>query len=375
MKISLITSTHFSFDDRIYHHMAISLLKKGHEVQLISSFSQNVENIDENISNDSFNGNNLSIRKKIYLFIKSLSNFNPSIIICSEPLTVIAAAKYRKISKVKIIYDITEFYPSKKNIKKHSFSTKWFHFFKYLFFDIYAQKLSDAFIFGEYYKSIIPKFLYSRKPNITISYYPKKNLFPLNIAKPIKNELNLCYSGPLSIEKGFVNFVNVIKTINKLRPTITINIKIIGNFVAEDENLCKKKIERLKKSNNIEYYKYQPLFKYIDLIKNTDIFIDLRSVDFENTHCLPIKLFYYIALERPIIFSNLRAIKKEINIKNFGYLVNPKDSENIAMILSNYCKNSNLYLKHCKTARNNYSLNYNWQIIENNFLIFTQNLN
>ena len=49
MKISLITSTHFSFDDRIYHHMAISLLKKGHEVQLISSFSQNVENIDENI--------------------------------------------------------------------------------------------------------------------------------------------------------------------------------------------------------------------------------------------------------------------------------------------------------------------------------------
>ena len=78
---------------------------------------------------------------------------------------------------------------------------------------------------------------------------------------------------------------------------------------------------------------------YLELIKDTDIFMDLRSIDFENSHCLPIKLYYYIALERPIIFSNLKAISKSINIQKFGKLVDPTDSNKIAKIILIYVKN------------------------------------
>lgn len=375
MKISLISSSHSSFDDRIYYHMAISLLNHGHKTQIISSFQNNDEIVEKGIEVDSFDGNTISKSAKISIFIEKLLQFKPSIIICSEPLTVYAAYKYSKKEKATIVYDITEYYPSKKNLRAHNLFTKWLHFIKYYIFYLYALKLSDAFIFGEYYKSIIPKFFFYKKPFETISYYPKQKLFPTNNSRHIENELNLCYTGPISIEKGFMNFMNVIESLNKLKPRIKLNIKIIGDFVEKDQKICEHKMEILKENNKIEFYKFQRLNNYIELIKNVDIFMDLRSADFENKHCLPIKLFYYMALERPVIYSELKSIPKLLNINDFGHLVNPTQTLHIATIIINYIKNPVNYLAHCNKAKELFSTKYNWDIIEANFIDFLNILN
>ena len=375
MKVSLISSSHSTFDDRIYYHMATSLLNHGYKTQIINSFRKTNEINKSDIYIDNFDGSSISKSEKISIFVEKLIHFEPSIIICSEPLTVYAASKYNKTKSAKIIYDITEFYPSKKNLRNHNLSIRWFYFFNYLLFYLYALKLSDAFIFGEFYKSIIPKFLFPKKPFENISYFPKENLFPTNnIAKPIEHELKLCYSGPISIEKGFINFFKVIEKINKLKPSLKINIKIIGFFEKKDQKLCELKIEILKANNTIEFYQFQPLFNYIELIKNTDIFMDLRRADFENTHCLPIKLFYYIALERPVIFSNLKSIKKEVEINQFGYSLDPKNTKVISEKIISYIENKNLYLRHCIAAKNLFLGKYNWENIENNFIGFINNL-
>lgn len=106
------------------------------------------------------------------------------------------------------------------------------------------------------------------------------------------------------------------------------------------------------------------------MIADTDIFLDLRSADFENRHSLPIKLFYYAALGRPVIFSDLKAIKKEVKVDTFGFLVHPGSKEQIGKLILLYLNNHDLYYEHCLNARNLVETKYNWKKIEPALLEF-----
>ena len=370
MKISFLTSTHINFDDRVYYHLAYSLLKKGHKIEIISSDS--ILKSNNRISFNSFNGDLISRKEKIKTFIKKLSLFKPQVIICSEPLTVIAAKKYAKDKGVKIIYDITEWYPSNKNLVNYSILTKGFHFFKYILINIYAGFYSDGFIFGEYYKSKPFKILFSNTPFVNTTYYPKLNLFKAEEPSLNTNKIRLSYSGKISIEKGFVNFLNVLNQLLEINKDLEIELKIIGWYYQKDKKIIQNLVHHIKKNIDIVFYDKQSLKEYINLIKDTDIFMDLRKVDFENTHCLPIKIFYYMALERPVIYSNLKAIRKEVEISEFGYLVNPKNSNNIAKIIIKYLNNNGLYHKHCANSKDFFKKYYNWEIIEESFVNFIE---
>ena len=371
MNISFLTSSHLHFDDRIYHHLADSLSKKGHSIEIVSSISK--LKIDAKISINNFAGNSLTKREKIKIFTEKLFSFSPQIIICSEPITVIAAKKYSKKTNAQIIYDITEWYPSKKNLANHSKISKGFHFFKYLFFNIYAAFYSDGFIFGEYYKSKPYKFLFPSTPFTFIPYYPKSSIIH-SVKSTLKSDtLRLSYSGKISVEKGFINFLNVLNLLSKQDPKLLIAVKIIGWYDPKEKFILQKSLKNLPDNISFAFYEFQELQKYIELINDTDIFIDLRSNDFENSHCLPIKLFYYIALERPVIYSNLKAIKKEVDIEQFGHLVNPTDTQKIVNLITDYIKNSDLYSNHCSNAKTLFKTTYNWEKIEAQFINFIEN--
>lgn len=359
-------------DDRIFYHMARSLHSNNHNVQIISSKSDLVENI-EGISLNSFAGDKYSKKNKIRQFVSRMSLFKPDTIICSEPLAVLSARKYSKkqSGKVRIIYDITEWYPSKKNLPVFISVFSWFYFLKLLSFNLWVTGFADSFIFGEWYKSRPYRLIFPRKPFIYISYFPD----PVYIqgCQPVlkKEKLNLSYSGRISIEKGYGNFFKVLQKISELRPDLKIEVIIIGWYENEkDKNECES-LFCIKNSNiSIKKYNRQDFKNFIDLIKDTDIFLDLRSTDFENQHCLPIKLFYYAHLGRPVIFSDLKAIRKEVDIEKFGFLADPEDSDNIVKILSDYLQNETRYYQHCRNACNLAMNEYNWQKIESLFLNF-----
>ena len=128
--VAFLTSTHSPFDDRIFYHQAKSLAKTF-KVVIVSSAETKSVTI-ENVSIVSDNSYDSDKKKKIEFFKQTLSQFNPELIICSEPLTIIAALKYKKTApqKVKIIYDVTEWYPSKKNLEGLPFHIKDFYLFK-----------------------------------------------------------------------------------------------------------------------------------------------------------------------------------------------------------------------------------------------------
>ena len=368
MKVCFLTSTHLYSDDRNYHHMANSLINKECEVSIVSSKSEFYSNKD--ILVDSFDGQKLTKKEKINTFIAKLKVFAPDVIICSEPLTIYAAKKYDK--NVRVVYDITEWYPSKKNLINHGILIRWIHYLKYFSFNLYSLFLADSFIFGEFYKSRMPRFLFPNKKHVFVSYYPHKKYITNTLPQLKETVLRLSYSGKISKEKGFLNFVNVVSALSKELPAYTIYVKIIGFYEARDKNICEQKLKELKSNTNVKVDEFgiQKFTDFIELISDTDIFLDLRKVDFENTHCLPIKLFYYMGLERPVIFSNLKAIKKEIDIEGAGYLVNPEKTEGIVRFIITYLKDKSLFLAHANNGRALFEEKYNWSKIELDFIQF-----
>ena len=122
MNISFLTSGHEPLDDRIFYHMAKTLSDHNNDVVIISSKSDLTE-VTDGILLNCFAGDNLTKRDKIKHFMERLSVSKPDLIICSEPLTILAARQYskRQSGKIRIVYDITEWYPSKKNLNIHQY--------------------------------------------------------------------------------------------------------------------------------------------------------------------------------------------------------------------------------------------------------------
>jgi glycosyltransferase involved in cell wall biosynthesis len=376
MNISFLTSGHDPLDDRIFYHMAKSLSADGNNVEVVSS-KINLKTISENIRLDCFAGDDLSKSEKICCFKNRLFDFGPDIIICSEPLPVLAAKKFagKKQNKIRIIYDITEWYPSKKNLTIYKIPLRWYYFIKLLLFNLLASFLADAFIFGEVYKSKPYRFLFPFKSYVRISYYPDLNY--INRLKPQLEDkkLRLCYSGKISFEKGFENYIKVLKRLTESEKDLKLDVKIIGWYETKtDKENCEKLLLTLNQNVTFSFFDRQPFSDFIKLVNNTDIFLDLRSVDFENRRCLPVKLFYFAALGRPVIFSDLKAIRKEVEIKKFGFLVPPSDTELIVSIILNYFEKKDMYYLHCSNALYLSEKKYNWKKIEPDFLNFIHDI-
>ena len=371
MKIAFLTSAHSPLDDRIFHHQGEWLANKGHHILIVSS-TYFLEQSRGLIAINSFDGNRLSKKNKVAQFVKRVAAFTPDTIICSEPLAIYAAQNYRaQHPQIKIVSDVTEWYPSKKQLDYFPRTTQWLHFIKLASFNIYTSTLVDGYIFGEWYKSIPFRKLYPKRPYIFQSYYPHLKLFNPAPAQFYTNTIRLCYSGKLTKEKGFDRFISVAKTLAEKWPNLQVSIKIIGWYPnTNEEAFFEQRLNSLPKNTTVRSYSNQPLEKYITLISDTDIFFDLRDNDWENQRCLPIKLFYYTALGRPVIFSDLKAIRKEVEIEKFGHLVRPDDSQKCLEIIEAYLRDINLYQNHCTNARHLAEEKYNWDVAVEGFEAF-----
>lgn len=363
-RIAFLTSSHSPFDDRIFYHLAKSL-SKFNKINIISS-TINISKLIDNIIITGFDGNKFPKSKKVEFFYNFLIEFKPSVIISSEPLPIIAAYKYKKKCKerIRIIYDITEWYPSKKNIEGICFPKNIIIFLKLLFSNIFISSLCNGFIFGEYYKSIPYRLLFPFKKWEIITYFPSLDYIKFKKARLKKQSICLGYSGRISTEKGINNIIEVAKAIKLKEPELAIKIKIIGwfnNIKDKDEffMLCRK-----AHNIQIEILDRQNFEIFSERLQDIDIFLDLRKAGFENQRCLPIKLFYYAGCGRPVIYTNLKSIRREVNVSQFGYLVNPMNKDIISNYIIKYIHNPFLYYRHCVKARKLSEEKYNWQNIE-----------
>lgn len=371
-KIVFLNTGHYSLDERVFYHQAKSLVSFDYEILIISTKEIRIDFIDS-IHIKSYNDEMLSNKEKIAKIVAALNEFLPEIIVCDTPTAVIAASVFREKSNSKIIYDITEWYPSKKNFRNEHGIKKYIKFIILVLFNIFAGLKSTSFIFGEYYKSLPFRLLFFWKSYIFLPYYPDLKYIKQIPFNSIEKEINLLYSGIINTDKGIDAVFNAVDLVSRKKPTVLINLEIIGFFPTyEDQQHFKKICNSLAPNVRIIRQDKLAYQDFCNAIGKADLFLDLRKKDIENTLCLPIKLFYYLACGRPVIYSDLRSIKHEIQNFNFGYLCKPNDCNTIATHIVHYIENPDIYLQHATNALEVSKKVYNWKIIEKKFILFIE---
>ncbi|WP_312769672.1 glycosyltransferase [Epilithonimonas sp.] len=372
MKILFLTTAHKYDDDRIFYHQATELVKRGFDVKICSLCSE-FTGVIGNIQIESYSILNQNSRQKIETFLKVCKDYQPDSIICSEPIAVIAAHKFRKNKKISVVYDITEWYPAMTMLQNHNFPMKLIHGVKFFLIQLYAGFLSTDFIFGEETKKFPLAYFFPYKKKLILPYYPDQKFVVENIRTIENNKITLCYTGALSEDKGIGNFFKAIEILAKRRPELIIKILIIGSARTEkdqvyfDGQLAKLSIK------DIEIRKPTSFEDFTKAFSDADVCFDLREFNFENHHSLPIKLFYYIGAGKPVIYSNLKGIRKHMDVSGFGFLVDPKESKYIADCIEEYISDSRFYDLHAKAARREFVQKYNWDIIRDSFVNFIEN--
>lgn len=364
MKVVFALASRYPYDERVFFQQAQSLRAKGCETFFVSSIIEKCD-LDNTRCFDSMG---MSKKSMVSKMSELLMEVDADVIICDNPMSVFAAKKCCDSSrKPRIYYDVTEWYPSKKNLRNISLPVKFVKLIALPLLSVYAACIVDGFIFGEYYKKRPFRLLFPWKKYVDLSYYSSVEAIKVYPSRDISKECRLFYSGWLTKEKGFFRVVDVARQCSIENPEIkfTLNVIAAGNGNnSMDLGIVPDNLE-------INITSALPFPKFCDAIGNSDIYFDLRNVDFENTRCLPIKLFYYMACGRPVIYSDLKSIKKEVkDFDSFGNLVDPDDSETIVSLIMRYVSDAECYRQKCVMARQLSEQKYNWKNIEKQFVDF-----
>jgi glycosyltransferase involved in cell wall biosynthesis len=129
--------------------------------------------------------------------------------------------------------------------------------------------------------------------------------------------------------------------------------------------------ENLLQTHSLENLVVEPpvsLPEFSAALSRADICLDLRENNSEYSASLPIKIFYYIASGKPVIYTRLQALDNYMKVSEFGKLVNPEEAKTIADFILEYIDNPHLYNQHAQNARKNYEEKYNWGVIKYSFL-------
>lgn len=370
-KVLFLTTSHSYNDDRIFYHQAKTLRDNGYEVKICSLYADYKGTID-GIGIESYAILEKSIEQKTETFRKVCESFNPQIIICSEPLAVVASKEYVKKNKVSCIYDATEWYPSMSMLQKYRFPIKIFHAVKFSLIQLYSGLLSTHFIFGETTKKFPLAYFFGFKKYMILPYYPDSVYIKESIKELEPNTVTLCYTGQISKDKGIENFFNAIDQLRQKLPTLNIRILIIGSTVEESDELYFSSLLKKYSFDNIEIRKPAVFVRFTEEFADADVCFDLREINFENNHSLPIKLFYFMGAGKPVIYSNLKGIRKHMGALSFGSLVDPHDADAISEVIINYIRNPNLYHSHALNARKEFREKYNWELIKDSFVDFVK---
>ncbi|MCE4066510.1 glycosyltransferase [Chryseobacterium gleum] len=370
-KVLFLTTSHNYNDDRIFYHQAKALRDEGFEVKICSLYTL-YSGIIDGIDIESYAVLEESIEKKMETFRKVCHTFQPQCIICSEPLAVVAVRKYVKQYKAACIYDVTEWYPSMSMLRKYRFPVKIFQAVKFSLVQLYAGFLSTRFIFGETTKKFPLAYFFGFKKQMILPYYPDAIYIRESVKQLEPGRITLCYTGQISKDKGIDNFFKAVDKLRQKASSLHIRILIIGSAVEENDKLYFSSLLKKYTFDDIEIRKPTDFEQFTEELADADICFDLREINFENNHSLPIKLFYFMGAGKPVMYSNLKGIRKHMGELSFGSLVNPHDADGISDIIINYIMNPELYHAHALNAGKEFKEKYNWEMIKDSFVDFVK---
>lgn len=251
------------------------------------------------------------------------------VIICDTPKAVLLNRGYRGM----VIYDVTEWYPSKKNLRPFHPLLRPLAAVAMCCLSLLAGIKTNRFIFGEKDKGKPFRYLFPWKKYVYLPYYPSHKFFADVVDIREQNTpLRVLYAGPLTEEKGYFRAMHVAEQTG-------VELTVIGPE------------------------QYMPLTDFCRYIQNFDVALDLRDRDAENRRCLPIKLFYYWAAGVVPIYSDLDAIHRHISDANQAmFLV--RDEQTAVAALKQLSEQPSLLNQYRSAGLQLHRDRYYWEAVE-----------
>jgi glycosyltransferase involved in cell wall biosynthesis len=359
-RICILTSGHPPLDDRIFWKFGNSLSEAGFKIFIVCSTLE-IKDIKNGIKITGIDGNDLNKNQKIKFFLSNLESINPEIIICEEMLPVFSAINYKKRNqKVKVILDITEWYPENVAFKFNG-TKRWLKYFQLLLPYIFVLNKVDQLIIGEKNKKRRYDALAFNIPKTIIGYYPVLKYFRYKKPDLGKDEIIFGYAGVITYERGINDLLRITNTVAQRYSKKKFKLIMLGRFTYKFEEEDFRKLLKSYDSIKVELVEWTDYDKISKEIEKMDICFDLRKRNFIYKNSLPIKIFEYMACGKPFIFSDVKPIRDEIDIDDYGLLVNPAVDTDVINAIETYLQNPALADKHSKNSRQFIEREKNWE--------------
>lgn len=373
-KVVILSSGHPPKDERIFSKIGFSLSTHGYSV-IICTSTEELHTSEKSILFDCFDGEKLTKREKINKFFSLLSSHSPEIIISAEPLPILAAHQFKKKIKhsCKIISDITEWYPENVAFKYRGVK-KWVSYFVMYLFNIYATNLADALIIGEESKKKRYDFIAPFKMKEIVSYYPRLEYFPFSIFNSSNEELNLGFTGILNKSRGFHKILCSTEKLKKKHPHLKLKLTLVGLFLTDKDKELFSTWRLANPDITIDFSAWLPYEQLKTKLSSVNLFLDLRELNFIFNNSLPIKIFEYMALGKPVIYSKATSIKKFFRDFPFGKLVNPANTNEIVSAIEFFLFHPEEIQRQGLLGRKLVEEKYQWSFCETKLLNFLENI-
>lgn len=142
-------------------------------------------------------------------------------------------------------------------------------------------------------------------------------------------------------------------------------------YVLIGDGVEKKKLMKLSENyrlNNILFIESQPMKCMPQILASADLCFSSRKDLSISTGALPVKIFEYMACEKPVVISIKGEAEKLVRAAGAGICVDPDDAESLAMAISNLEKDESLRNKFRKNSRAFVEKYYNRQNISAHYL-------
>jgi glycosyltransferase involved in cell wall biosynthesis len=373
-KIALLTVGHPPFDERIYWKFGSSISSNGYDTMIFCS-TENINTQKDNISITGFKDDSLKRKAKLNKLFFLIDKFKPDLIICFEASAIIPAYKYKKSTnnKCKIVSDITEWYPENVAFKKKGLK-RYLSYIILFAANFLLVNRCDFIIVGEKFKLRRYKLLAPFTPKAIIGYYPVLKFFKYSMPQKGQKAFTICYAGLINFERGIKMVVEAADKFAKLHKEIMVKLKVFGKFqLAEEENKFNLLLKE-RKDINIERIDWTSYDNISDNLSDVHLCLDLRKRNFIYNNSLPIKIFEYMACGKPFIYSDIKPIKRELNVNDFGVLVNPDNLEEIIKAIEKYYSDYELLIKHSQNSRKEIECCKNWETESRKLINIIRNL-
>lgn len=365
-KVAILTTGHPPLDERIFNKIGTSLRSNGYEVFIICTTDEIDQELNGiKLSGRRFQGDERNFIKKLGFILSHLKIIEPDIIIACEPIAVLISTIFnllrKSLKKVRIVYDVTEWYPENIYLKMKGIK-RYFYFIVGHIVNFLATNLSNYLFVGE--ESKLPRYqkYAPKKPYSIISYYPVIEFYTPSEKSITNRKAVFGYAGVISISRGLRIYIELLKSLKEELNEWEFEFIIAGRFEIEDEkNLL---TELIKKNIKYTYYDWTDYKLFSKNLEPVHICLDIRPPNKIYERSLPIKIFDYMALGKCIIASDYKPLQEVFRIADCGILVNPLDKNEIIKSTIELIKKPEKIVEYGKNGRSAVEKFFNWKICE-----------